>query len=58
MASKKNKRNAGLNLTQEESESLGMGGLEEPAPVTVGMRELPFMSRPVVLSVKMKQPKS
>lgn len=42
MASKKNKRNAGLNLTQEESESLGMAGLEEPAPVTVEMRELPL----------------
>jgi hypothetical protein len=42
MVSKKPKRNDGLNLTQEESESLGVAGPEEPAPIPVGMRERPL----------------
>ncbi len=42
MVSKGTKRNDGLNLTQEESESLGVAFPEEPAPVSVDMREHPL----------------
>jgi len=39
MAIKRTKRNDGLNLTREESESLGVPFPEEPVPVSVDMRE-------------------
>ena len=42
MASKRTKRNDGLNLTQEESESLGVVFPEDPTPVSVDRREHPF----------------
>jgi hypothetical protein len=42
MASKRTKRNDGLNLTQEESESLGVAFPEEPAPVSIDMQEHPL----------------
>jgi hypothetical protein len=42
MASKSTKRNNGLNLTQEESESLGVTFPEDTSPVLVAMRELPL----------------
>jgi hypothetical protein len=42
MASKNTKRNDGLNLTQEESESLGVAFPEEPTLVSVDMREHPL----------------
>jgi hypothetical protein len=42
MASKSTKRNDGLNLTREESESLGMAFPEEPTPVSVDMQEHPL----------------
>jgi len=42
MASKSTMRNDGLNLTQEESESLGVAFPEESAPVSVDLREHPL----------------
>ena len=42
MPSKKTKRHDSLNLTREESESMGVAFPEEPAPVTVYMREQPL----------------
>jgi hypothetical protein len=42
MASKRTKRNDGLNLTREESESLGVAFPEEPTPVSVDMQEHPL----------------
>jgi hypothetical protein len=42
MSSKRAKRNDGLNLTQEESESLGVAFPEKPAPVSVDMQEHPL----------------
>ena len=42
MPSKRTKRNDGLNLTREESESLGVAFPEEPAPVSVDRRECPL----------------
>jgi len=42
MASKRTKRKDDLNLTLEESESLGVTFPEESAPVSVDMRELPL----------------
>jgi len=42
MASKRTKREDGLNLTREESESLGVTFPEESAPVSVNMREHPL----------------
>jgi hypothetical protein len=42
MTSKRTKRKNGLNLTQEESESLGVAFPEESAPVSVGMQEHPL----------------
>jgi hypothetical protein len=42
MSTKRTKRNDGLNLTREESESLGMAFPEEPTPVSVDMQEHPL----------------
>ncbi len=42
MASNRTKRNDGLNLTQAESESLGVAFPEEPIPVSLDMRERPL----------------
>lgn len=42
MVSKKTKRNVGLNLTREESESLGVAFQAEPTPLSRGLRELPL----------------
>ena len=42
MSSKRPKRNDGLNLTREESESLGLVFPEEPPPVSVDRREHPL----------------
>jgi len=42
MASKRTKPKNDLNLTQEESESLGVAFPEESAPVSEDMRELPL----------------
>jgi hypothetical protein len=42
MASKRRKRNDGLKLTREESESLGVAFPEETAPVSVDLRERPL----------------
>jgi hypothetical protein len=42
MSPKRTKRNSGLNLTREESESLGVAFPEEPAPVSVDRREHPL----------------
>ncbi len=39
MSSKRTKRNDGLNLTREESESLGLAFPEDPTPVSVDMQE-------------------
>ncbi len=42
MASNRTKRNDGLNLTQAESESLGVAFPEEPIPVSLDLRERPL----------------
>jgi hypothetical protein len=42
MASKRTKRKDSLNLTQEESESLGVAVHEDSTPVSVEVRELPL----------------
>jgi hypothetical protein len=42
MASKSTKRNDGLNLTREESESLGVAFPEKSTPVSLDMREHPL----------------
>jgi hypothetical protein len=42
MSSKRTKRNDGLNLTREESESLGVAFPEEPIPESVDRREHPL----------------
>ena len=42
MSSKRTKRKGGLNMTQEESESLGVVFPEESAPASVDMRERPL----------------
>ena len=42
MASKKTEKNDGLNLTQEESESMGVVFPEEPTPVSMDRREHPL----------------
>ncbi len=42
MGSRKTKRKDGLNLTQEESESMGVVFPEEPTPVSVERREKPL----------------
>jgi hypothetical protein len=42
MSSKRTKRNDGLNLTREESESLGLAFPEEPAPVSLDRQERPL----------------
>ena len=42
MASKATRNRADLNLTQEEANAMGIALPEEPRPVSVGLRELPF----------------
>jgi hypothetical protein len=42
MVSKRSKKKDDLNLTQEESESLGVAFPEELAPVSVDLREHPL----------------
>ena len=42
MASKKGKRKDGLNLTQEESESMGVAVREEPTPGSAERQERPL----------------
>ena len=42
MASKRTKRDNALNLTQQESESMGVEFSEEVVPVSVDMREHPL----------------
>lgn len=42
MATKRTRTNDGLNLTQEEAESLGVAFPEEPVLVSVARRELPL----------------
>ncbi len=42
MSSKRAKRNDGLNLTREESESLGLAFPEEPLQLSVARREHPL----------------
>ena len=42
MSSKRTKKNDGLNLTQEESESLGVAFPEEPTPVSADRQERPL----------------
>jgi hypothetical protein len=42
MSSKRTKRNEGLNLTREESESIGVAFPEEPTPVSVERQERPL----------------
>jgi hypothetical protein len=42
MASKRKKRNDGLNLTQEESESIGVAVQEEPVPISLDRLEFPL----------------
>jgi hypothetical protein len=42
MSSKRTKSNDSLNLTREESESMGVAFPEEPAPVPADLRERPL----------------
>ena len=42
MSSKRTKRNDGLNLTQEESESIGVAFPEKPTGVSQDMQERPL----------------
>jgi hypothetical protein len=42
MSPKRTKRKDGLNLTREESESLGVAFPEDPAPVSVDRQERPL----------------
>ncbi len=42
MASKRTKRHDSLNLTREESESMGVAFPEEAAPVSADMQERPL----------------
>jgi len=42
MSSKRTKSNDSLNLTREESESMGVAFREEPVPVSADMREQPL----------------
>jgi hypothetical protein len=42
MVSKKTRKNDLLNLTEEESESMGVAFPDEPTPVSADRRELPL----------------
>src|SRR5664279_552715 len=42
MSSKRTKSHDTLNLTREESESMGVAFPEEPAPVSINVRERPL----------------